>query len=96
MTSTDTNQKHVLIFSAQWCMPCKQMASHVWSDSSVKSELSKYTSVQHIDVDDPSSIEMARAYRVAGVPTVVVVDSDGQPLKQANFMSVPQTMEFLK
>ena len=95
MTDTHTKEKHILIFSAQWCMPCKQMAAHVWSDTSVKSQLSKYNSVQRLDIDASTGAQLAMMYKVFGVPTIIMVDENGKQLKRSNFMSVPQTMEFL-
>ena len=76
-------------------MPCKQMAAHVWSDTSVKSQLSKYNSVQRLDVEEPNGKQLAMLYKVFGVPTVIMVDENGQQLKRGNFMGVSQIMEFL-
>ena len=95
MTDTHTKEKHILIFSAQWCSPCRQMAAHVWSDTSVKSLLSKYNSVQRLDIDESTGAQLAMIYKVFGVPTIIMVDKDGKQLKRGNFMGVPQTMEFL-
>ena len=96
MTNTHIKEKHILIFSAQWCAPCRQMKAHVWSNATVKSQLSKYTSIQHLDVEDNSvGKQLAMVYKVSGVPTVIMVDEDGKPLKRGNFMGVNQIMEFL-
>jgi len=96
MTDIHTKEKHILIFSAQWCAPCRQMAAHVWSNATVKSQLSKYTSVQHVDVEDNTGKQLSMVYRVSGVPTIIIAAEDGKPLKRGNFMSVNQIMEFLK
>ena len=95
MTDTHIKEKHILIFSAQWCSPCKQMAAHVWSDTSVKSQLSKCNSVQRLDVDESAGKQLAMIYKVFGVPTVIMVDENGKQLRRGSFMGVPQVMEFL-
>ena len=95
MADTHIKEKHILIFSARWCAPCKQMAAHVWSNESVKSQISKYTSVQRLDIEDSTGSQLAMIYGISGVPTVIVVDKDGKQLKRGNFMNVPQITEFL-
>jgi thiol-disulfide isomerase/thioredoxin len=47
-----TMEKHVLIFSASWCGPCNQMKYYVWQNKNVQKALSKFDSVQKIDMFD--------------------------------------------
>ena len=86
-------EKHVLIFSASWCGPCNQMKYYVWQNKNVQKALSKFDSVQKIDID--ANKAMATTYQVNSVPRVYVVNQEGRPLKAAGFMGVDQALEFL-
>lgn len=89
-------EKHVLIFSASWCGPCKKMKYYVWQNQDVKDALSKFDSVQKIDIDAQNGKEMAIAYRVNTVPRIYIVDQNGKPTKVAGFMGIGQALEFLE
>ena len=41
----DTKEKHLLVFSANWCGPCRMMKSTVWNDPEVKDKLEVFDSV---------------------------------------------------
>ena len=96
MSSTSTQEKHVLIFSAKWCGPCRQMRSTVWSNENVKKVLATYNSVQYLDIDDQTGQNLAAIYRIFGVPSIVIVDQDGKPLKSAGFMGASEAVSFFK
>ena len=89
-------EKHLLVFSAKWCGPCRMMKSLVWDDQAVKEKLGAFDSVQFLDIDDPKNIDMARIYRVNAVPTIYVVDDKGVPIKVGSTMDVNQTVNFLE
>jgi len=95
MTET-TKEKHVLIFSAEWCSPCKQMKAKVLPDVHVKKRLSEYSSVQYLNVDDPKGRHFSMLYKVDTIPTILIVDEKGQPFKRGSFMSTPMFLEFLE
>ena len=95
MTET-TKEKHVLIFSAEWCSPCKQMKANVLPDVHVKKRLSEYSSVQYINVDAPEGRHFSMLYKISTVPTILIVDEKGSPFKRGSFMSTPMFLEFLE
>ena len=88
-------ERHLFIFSAKWCGPCRMMKSMVWNDPSVKQSLEDFDSVSFLDIDDPQHREMAIAYRVQAVPTIYIVDQEGVPKKAASTMDVRGTLSFL-
>ena len=91
-----TDERHVLIFSAQWCNPCRQMKAKVLPDTHVRQRLSEYDSVQYLDVDDPNGRHFSVAYKVRTVPTIVIVDENGRPIRRGSFMGVSAMLEFLE
>tara|TARA_B100000519_G_C14257828_1_gene445973 strand:- start:5188 stop:5475 length:288 start_codon:yes stop_codon:yes gene_type:complete len=92
----ENKNNHLLVFSAAWCGPCRMMKALVWSDSSVQQALSGFKSHKFIDIDDVQGQALARIYHIRSVPTIVVTDKEGQPLKVANTMDAKQTVRFLE
>lgn len=90
-----SDEKHVLIFSADWCGPCRLMKSFVWNNQSVKNALENFDSYKFIDIDSDDGKKFAFMYRVNAVPTVLIVDESGSPVKTANTMNAKQAVSFL-
>jgi|TARA_R110000751_G_scaffold216458_2_gene319719 thioredoxin 1 len=88
-------EKHLLVFSATWCGPCRMMKANVWEESIVKEKLNNFDSVSFIDIDDPDSRQMAMTYKVNAVPMIYIVDQKGIPVKAGSTMDVNQTLKFL-
>ncbi len=85
----------LLRFSAGWCPPCLVMNAKVWPDANVACAVnSGYVPVE-IDVDSPGAAEIAGKFRIQGVPSIILLDSQGQETSRANFMSTKQTLRFL-
>tara|TARA_R100001377_G_scaffold74716_1_gene51032 strand:+ start:1691 stop:1990 length:300 start_codon:yes stop_codon:yes gene_type:complete len=95
MKKTVDKEKHLLVFSAKWCGPCRMMKAHVWNDPAIEDKLKAFDSVNFVDIDDPKNKALATTYRIQGVPTIYIVDEKGTPLSTENTMDVNGTLNFL-
>ena len=89
-------EKHLFIFSAAWCNPCRMMKAFVWDDPSVKEKLNSFTSVNFIDIDDPNNRDIVMQYRVSAIPMVYIEDGKGVTIRVGSPMDVGLTVSFLK
>ncbi len=75
-TSAKSSNKPVLLYwGAQWCPPCKQLKSAVFSRPDFI-EKSKLFVAVYLDGDLPDAQKWGDVFRVTGYPTVVVLKPD--------------------
>ena len=75
-----SEEKVVLVtFYADWCIWCKKLEDTTLADNSVVSFLAEKTVPVRLDVDGDGR-ELSDEYRVDGLPTVLVLKSDGTEL----------------
>lgn len=78
----------LLKFSAAWCGPCKSL-------SAIMDGMTLPMEVEHIDIDTAG--DRAQQYKVRSVPTLIVVNDEGDPIKRASgVMSAEQLQTFLE
>lgn len=80
----------VLKFYADWCGPCKGLTQVI------KNAGDKVTmEIENVNIDD--NIFMAQDYKVRSVPTMVVVDDNGNEIRRkVGGVNEEQLLEFLK
>ncbi len=80
----------VLKFYADWCGPCKGLTQVI------KNAGDKITmEVENVNIDE--NIFMAQDFKVRSVPTMVVVDDNGNELRRnVGTMNEQQLLDFLK
>lgn len=81
-------------FTADWCGACKKLARDTFMDPEVRSELDRFVllRVDATNDDDPAWVEAQHRYKVAGLPTVIVIDSAG--VEKARFTDFTPAGEF--
>lgn len=98
-----TEQKPVLLdFTATWCVACQELAKHTFTDPRVRAEADRFVTIK-VDAtndDDPKVEAILKRYKVAGLPTVVLLDKQGNEkhrfvdfVKADDFYEVIRTIE---
>jgi thiol:disulfide interchange protein DsbD len=80
-TRAETEKRPMLVdFTATWCGACNELSRITFADPKVMSEASRFVAVK-VDAthdDDPSIDVLKDRYRVVGLPTVILLGSDGR------------------
>ncbi|MEZ5489310.1 MAG: thioredoxin domain-containing protein [Gammaproteobacteria bacterium] len=83
-------EKLVLVdFSAEWCAACKVLEAQVFSDASVIEALQNYI---FVEVDTDTFPESTKNYNVVGMPTLIVLDSEGDELYRNVGLITPEEL----
>jgi thiol:disulfide interchange protein DsbD len=70
-------------FWADWCTACKELDRIAWSDPRVQAEASRFVAVKLDGTADNAPFQAAfEKYRVAGMPTVILIDAHGRELPE--------------
>ena len=92
--AAEQNKPVFLKFEAGWCPPCQWMDQEVFTKEAVQRALADWV-VLGVDVD--TNHELATQYRVASVPTFVVLSPQGREIaRHDGAMPVEQLLAFLQ
>jgi thioredoxin 1 len=81
-------------FYADWCGYCKQLDSDTFANQNVKQKFAQRYVLVKINVDQ--NPELASKYQVYGLPTIVIMDSNGNIIKrQEGFLSAGELLNIL-
>jgi len=76
LASDEAAARRLLYFTATWCGPCRLVEREVFDHPEGQAELAHYDLI-HVDLDSPAGQALSERFRVANVPTFVVLDSLG-------------------
>jgi len=80
----------LLKFYATWCAPCKGLSTVI---DALKDQID--TVIEDVNIED--NIELAQKYAVRSVPTLVLVDDNGEEVKRVTGMlNEQQFLEFVE
>jgi thiol:disulfide interchange protein DsbD len=94
-TKAKTEKRPLLVdFTAEWCGACKELAKETFSDPRVmeRAVAANFVAVK-VDAtndEDPQVDAVKDKYKVVGLPTVVIYDSNGQERKRFNEFIGPE------
>jgi len=88
----------VLDFTADWCIPCQELDRITFTDGEVKSAMQNVEPVK-VDLTEagtPRTERLRKEYDVAGVPTIVFLNGDGEEVESARTVGFIRPTEFVK
>ena len=94
--SLNSNDKIIIDFYADWCIPCKELDALTFSDPEVINALSEFNSYK-VDMTKTMSDETAlirEKFKIIGMPTILLINSKGEEIHRVTgFLDAE---EFLK
>lgn len=89
-----TNKSIFAVFYANWCPACQELQSDILSNEEFKQKLAqKYVSVK---IDTDSNPQLSSEYGIYGLPTILIIDSNGNEIaRYAGYQSPDQLLTVL-
>jgi thioredoxin 1 len=87
----NSNTPTLVDFYAEWCGPCKTMKPIL---DDIKTKVGKGASVLKIDVD--KNPKAAAAYKIKGVPTLILFKNGQIKWRQSGVVSANQLQQIIK
>jgi thioredoxin:protein disulfide reductase len=83
----------VIDFTADWCGACQELAHQTFADRSVAAEAERFATIRVDATRQTEEIERyMERFRVAGLPTVIVIDSSGEESGRITEFVPPERM----
>ncbi len=85
-------------FYADWCIPCLELDRKTFTDAAVMSATQEFVRLK-VDLthfDSPESEALRKEYAIAGVPTIVFLDRDGNEVRSSRVVGYLSPSEFLE
>jgi len=88
----------IVDFYADWCIPCKELDQKTFSDDRVAAELDRFARFKG-DLTTPDSATtkaLTKQYAILGVPTIVLIDANGNEVAAARLTGYEAPDAFLQ
>lgn len=99
LTRARAEGRPVLIdFGASWCVACEELLHKTFSEADVRREAGRFVTVK-VDASEPTpEIDALQArYQVRGLPTVILLDSQGREVTRVTeFVPAPRMLALMR
>ncbi len=87
----------IIDFFALWCLPCKELDRHTFTDPQVVGESGRFLLLKAdlTSFESPPVRELRERFDVVGVPTVILIDSRGSERKELRIYGFEDAASFL-
>ena len=92
------NERMVIDFYADWCIPCKELDALTFSDERVIKEMGRFTNYK-VDMTKMTqeNEDLRKRFNVIGMPTVLIIDSRGKELNRiTGFVNADEFLGYIK
>lgn len=90
LNSTTKPKTKLVIFSANWCLPCKMIHKWMHEDKVVKDLMSKYD-IEHYDFDVDKNAR--KQYNVSRIPTIIAIKDGAEKARKIGISSGKKGLE---
>ncbi len=97
-TSLKKNERMVIDFYADWCIPCKELDALTFSDRRVIDEMERFTKYK-VDMTKmtPENEELRKRFNVIGMPTILIIDSNAKENNRlTGFVDADEFLGYIK
>ncbi|HYH10184.1 MAG TPA: cytochrome c biogenesis protein CcdA [Thermoanaerobaculia bacterium] len=88
----------VIDFAADWCLPCKELDEKTFTDPRVIAEMNRFVRVKAdlTVAEDANTKKLTEQYAIAGVPTILFIDAQGNEVAPARLVGFEPPDKFLQ
>lgn len=88
--SQKENKNIFIYFGAEWCGYCKSLEKDTFTNPQLAKKLNNEYICVKVDTDE--NPDLASKYNVKGLPTLMILDSEGNPIKTIPGFATPEEL----
>ncbi len=99
LATAAARRKPVIVdFAADWCIPCREMDRSTFVDPEVVKEAERFVRMRaDLTAQDDKNAAIISKFKIQGVPTTVLIDSDGKIRQQkVGYISAKELLDNLR